>query len=297
MTALTLDTAPYVIDETVTVMAFDQFSREEPMYTKLFKITGSSKHAETRASMGGIGDFQPRTEFAAPSTDTPTTEFKRSTTHDEKDLMLQVDRKVVEDDLFDTFTEFGIKLGQSHVRTVEKSAAAIFENANSSALAEDSVAICGTHTSADGSNSQSNKGISTLNSANLSTTRTSHKGFTDYRGERVAISPGMLLVGDTLEDRAYEIVLTQKEVGTANNTINRNAGRWMVAVWPYITGYKWFTIDFQLMMRNLFWYWRMPLEIFGNGDLMTGTRSIAGYYRSHGVCYDWRWVYGQFATS
>ena len=52
------------------------------------------------------------------------------------------------------------------------------------------------------------------------------------------------------------------------------------------------TMDSGLMRANNPWFWRIPLETYGDGELMKGLRSVAGYFRASLGPVDWRWIYG-----
>ena len=120
--------------------------------------------------------------------------------------------------------------------------------------------------------------------------------FTDYRGNKINVNPDLLIVPEDLEQTAYEIIRSSGDPTSGNLKANFHNGRYGAVVWRELTSTTaWFMADSRLMAMNLIWYWRIPLEIFGDGALMAGTRSIGGYYRASWGALDWRWLYGQFA--
>ena len=166
---------------------------------------------------------------------------------------------------------------------------------------EDGDTLCSTaHTNVDGGNSQGNRGTSALTHPTVGATRELMRRFTGYRGEEIVIEPDLLLVPDEKEQDAWEVVRSSGDPDSANHKANFHNGRYGVIVWGYLSASdanNWFMIDSAEMRMALYWYWRIVLEIYGDGELMKGLRSIGGYFRSsHGVT-DWRWVYGHNAAA
>jgi phage major head subunit gpT-like protein len=302
MSTITQANASYVSDETVSIFAFDEFIQAQPRMPTLFTQQGSSTYREIRGSMSGLTDFSEKVALADPSEDSPIQQFKKEFVHREFALAVKVERKVYEDQQFPFFEQLGRKIGESAVRTFEKYAAKVFNEAFSSSnyLAEDALSLCNdAHLNSDGANSQDNKGTTALSYAAVDTTRTAMKRFTDYRGNVMAVEPDLLLVPVTLERTAYEITRSSGDPTNANNVANFFNGQLSTLTWTYLDAVdtnNWFLIDSRLMKQNLFWYWRMVLEIFGDGDAFKGLRRIGGYYRSSHDSIDWRWIYGHSVT-
>jgi hypothetical protein len=291
--AITASSASYVIDETISSVAFNEFLTEPLMMPMLATIQGSSKDREKTASIGGLGDFQLKTAGAESSESEPVQQFDKEYVHQPFALQTKIQREVIDDQRVDYFGQFGGKLGQSAARTMEKALANVFINAFTSTLAEDDLSLCNSaHLNADGGNSQDNSGTTALSNDAVSSTRQLMRAFSDYDGNVISVNPDLLLVPSELEETAFEIVKSQLNPQNANNAANWNMGL-SVLVWLYLTdATDWFLIDRRLMKQNLKWYQRVPLEVFGDGDLFKGQRRVGGYYRSsHGVA-DWRWVYG-----
>jgi len=75
--------------------------------------------------------------------------------------------------------------------------------------------------------------------------------------------------------------------------VNVYQGTVDVIIWEYLTDTNaWFSIDAELMSRNLFLFLRMALEFYGNRDWDTHVSSVGGYTRFSFGPEDWRWVYG-----
>ena len=162
-------------------------------------------------------------------------------------------------------------------------------------LAEDGLSLCNAaHVNVDGGNSQSNAGSTALGYAAVGTTQTAMRLFTDYRGKQIMVEPDLLLHPVTLDQTAFEIIRSSGDPTNANNVANYH-GRLKSLSWSYLDASdtdNWFMIDSRLMKQNLIWYWRMALEIFGDGDAFKGLRRLGGYFRSSHDSIDWRWIYG-----
>lgn len=297
---ITQTNAGYVSDETVSVFAFDQFMRASPRMPTLFTQQGSSTYREVRGSMSGLGSFQAKTQLQGPTEDAPIQQYKKEFLHQEFALGVVVERKVYEDQQFPFFQQLGSAIGLSAIRTFEEQGAAVFNEAFSSStyLCEDGLTLCNSaHVNSDGGNSQDNSGTSALSYDNVGATMILHRGFTDYRGKKIQIEPNLLLVPINLEQTAFEIVRSSGDPTEANLKANYFNGRLAAIAWQYLTDTNnWFEIDMALMRDNLFWYWRMPLEVFGDGDAWKGLRRLGGYYRSSHSSIDWRWIYGHDVT-
>lgn len=290
---ITAATASYVIDETISSVAFDEFAREPLMMPMFFSLLGSSKDREKSATIGGLGDFQIKAPGSESSESEPVTQFSKEYIHNSFALQTKITREVIDDQRVDYFGQFGGKLGQSAARTMERGAADLFNNAFSTTLSEDGLSLCNNaHLNADSGNSQDNLGTTALSNDAVTSTRQAMRGFKDYEGNPISVNGSLLLVAPGNEEAAYEIAKSQLNPQNQSNAANWNMGL-QVVVWLYLSDAEsWFLIDPRLMKQNLKWYQRIALEVFGDGDLFKGQRRVGGYYReSHGVD-DWRWVYG-----
>lgn len=290
--------ASYVSSEVIGTFAFDEFFQAPGMMPMLFEQKMSASHREVSGSMSGLGDFQVKQPLASPSTSDPTQQFDKEFIHAAYSLESSVARETVDDQRFPFFQEFGLKIGQSAQRTTEKLGARVFNNAFTTTYgaAEDGLALCHTaHLNADGGNSQGNDGSTAFSNEAVTLTRTLMRAFTDYSGNVIEIEPDAIMVSNSSDNEAklFEVLRSNQTPDNANNAANFNQGRYQGYVWRYLTDTNnWFMMDTRLRALNLFWYWRIVLEIFGDGDLFTGRRRVGGYFRSSHGAKDWRWIYG-----
>jgi len=254
-------------------------------------------HQEVSASLSGAGSFEIKPETSAVNKTGIIQQYQKAFVHTEYQLIMEVSRKTEQDDTFGIISNLGEMIGDSFNQKVEDLGADLFNDMFDGAeyKAEDDKAICHTaHTNVDGGNSQGNLGTTALTVAGLTAAQTAAKKLTNYRGtSKIKFRGDIIAVPVDLEFAGWEIVNSQGRPDSANNGDNMFNGRMSLMVWDELTDVNdWFLIDSRKMDRNLKWHWRMPFEVAGTGDLIAGTRTIAGYFRSSHGCKDWRWVYG-----
>jgi hypothetical protein len=296
MGTITSGSMSYILDEVVSGVAFESFYDAPFMTPVMYSMRGSMGRRERFSSIGGPGAFQQKLSTANASEANVTQQFQKTFTHNAFALQIPFEREFVDDEDWGTVEEIGRELGTSAAQTIEVAGAALFIDSFNGATyqSEDALSICNSaHLNVDGGNSQSNSGSTAFSMASIKSTRTLMRKFTNYAGDKIAVNPDMLLCPVDIEEDAWEVVRSSGRPDTANRADNMYNGMFKLVVWPFLSDADdWWMIDSRLMARNLLWFQRVPLEIFGDGNLFTGTRRIGGYYReSHGVR-DWRWVYG-----
>lgn len=222
-----------------------------------------------------------------------------------------IERELIDDNLYadagipKSITGKVTKLADAAAVHREKSAASLFTNAftDSGVDAEgfpiagaDSVGLCSTAHPATPTNSstQTNEGTLSLTGGNLTTTALLMREFTDDRGELINVHPDTLLVPPELEETALQIVGTDRVLGSNNNDININKGRYNVVAWDYLTDSNaWFVIDSMLKSEHLVWLDRIAPEFAMTEDFDTLQGKWRGYYRYSRGFDAWQWIYGQ----
>jgi hypothetical protein len=182
---------------------------------------------ERRIRMGGYGDLpavlqgDPYVALTSPTDEEATYNIsKRGGT---EDLTLEA---IANDDL-GVIRRIPRALGRAAARTLHKF---VFGFISTNPVIYDGLALF-----VAGHN---NIGTGVLNAANLAAGRLAMVKQTEYGagGERLGISPKYLVVPPELEQVAYELTTTDREVGSANNTLNfaRTFGLQVVVV-PWLT--------------------------------------------------------------
>ena len=262
----------------------------------LYNVQTSSKAAEHNLGIGGFGDwveYKGRIDY-----DGNERGFQTNYVHTEFVRGFKVERKLVDDDLYNIINPQPRGLALAAMRKREKDAASVFNNAfSSSYVGGDAVALCSASHPYSPSNAtvQSNRGTTALSVDSVDTTRRLMRSYKDDRGELVPVNPDTILIPPALERTAWEIINTPLQPYTANNTANFNASKLnRVIVWDYLTdSNNWFLVDSMMAGMYLNWYDRVPMEFAMDptSDFSLEAR-FRGYMRYSYGWDDWRWIYG-----
>ncbi len=262
----------------------------------LYSVQTSAKAQEYALGVGGFSDW---TAYkGAIEYDDNEQGFKVTYTHQEYAKGFKVERRLVDDDLYNIINERPAGLALSATRTMEKHAASVFNNAfSSSYVGGDAVALCSASHPYSPSNAavQSNRGTTALSFDAVVTTRRLMREYKDDRGELIPVNPDTILVPPELEETAKTLVETTQKPGTANNDINFVGSRVRnVIVWDYLTdANNWFLIDSAMAKMYLKWYNRVPLDMAMDptSDFRLEAR-FRGYVRYSYGWDHWTWIYG-----
>lgn len=273
----------------------------ESRIPRLFNVMSSNKAWEYFLGVGGMSDWK---EFeGAIEYDTFDQGYRTTLTHKEYVQGFAVERKLVDDDLYSVINPQPKALAISAMRTREKHAASIFNNAFSgSYTGGDAVSLCNnSHPLAPthAGDVVDNAGATALSYDALVATRELMRAYTDDRGELTPINPDTLLVPAEIEEEAFTIWKTMQKPDSANYHDNFVSGFLKnIIVWDYLTdANNWFLIDSTLAKMHLLWLDRTPLEF--TMDPTSDFNLVAkfrGYMRYSYGWSDWRWVYGHAVT-
>ena len=119
------------------------------------------------------------------------------------------------------------------------------------------------------------------------------RDFLDETDNLINVMGDTLLVPPELEETAYEIVNSDKQLDSANNNVNFNKGRYKVLVWDYLSDTdNWFLIDSRYAKMFLKWFNRIPVEFNKDKDFDTYLSKWSAYTRySYGFS-DWKFILG-----
>lgn len=273
-------------------------SRRPSLRTAMFDVMASQKAAEHFETFGAVTPdawetYEKTGLVPAVGFDRG---YKTTFTHKEYVAQLPIQRKLIEDSQYNNVMDAAMQLGDSFGLKTEYDAASVFNNAfSSSYLGGDGVALCSdAHPNSPFvSSTQDNNGTLALSKANVETTRLAMMAYKDDRGNLIGVMPDTILVPPALEQTALEIVGSQLDPTTANNTINVQYGRFKVVSWHYLTDSNaWFMIDSVRMRRDLKWFDRVPFAINRKVEDATVQATFIAYARYSFGWRDWRWVYG-----
>ena len=300
MATATTGTLSYLFDEVTSAIAIEKYFEGPFLVPLLYNMQGTGNRRDRSSSFGGLGKFQAKSETASASEATVTQQFQKTFVQSEFALMLPVSRMVVDFEEWGFLQDLGVELGTAAAYTVEDDGIALFRDAVTGATytSEDGLSICNNaHVNADSGNSQDNLLTAAFSMAAIKAAHVAMRKFTNYDGLKLSVNPDELMVPVDLEEDAWETVRSAMRPDSSNLRSNFYAGRYSLFVSPLLTDASdWFMMDSRLRARYLRWYQSAALEIFGDGNLDTGTRKIGGYYRESHGCTDWRWIIGHSVT-
>lgn len=288
------------LDPIVQFRAQQAFNRRASLISTLFNVQTSTRAYEAVSGVGAIGIDAWKNY--SKSGQVPEVDFdqmyKQTYTHREYPVDFSVERKTIDDADFNAVFRVADRIGDSSALFREVEAASVFNNAfSASFLGADGVALCSDshpYGPQKTGSVQDNNYALTLTRDNLRTMREAMMAFTDDNGNKMAVTPDLLLVPPALEDDGIEIVNSLLNPNNANNTVNPMAGRFRVLPWHFLTDSNaFFLIDSTLMRQSLDWFDRVPFGVkMRDGD----DRTVKAYWRayqrfSYGFS-DWKWVAG-----
>jgi phage major head subunit gpT-like protein len=241
---------------------FDKHQKQYKDYISLiFNVEDSQKAQEFNLGIGDLGEMDEwQASGAKISYEDFSKGFKSTYTHRKYSKGIQIERELLEDDLYSEIKKRVRKLSRVVYFTTQKHAAGVFNFAFSAGyLGPDNKPLCATdHPKMPGSSSTfSNKGARELNANNVELTRTDMLSWTDDKGNPIMIVPDTLLVPPALRKKAIIIAETDEEPDTTDHGINVWKGHLNVIEWPFLTDTNaWFLVDMSRMKEFLTWFWR-----------------------------------------
>lgn len=284
-----------LLEPGLSTVFFDNFYSEnqQAIAPILYNVKDSKKAQEHDLEMGDVADFAAFTG-SIPFDDTGEG-YKTNYVHAEFARGMKLERKLVDDDLYDVVARIPQRLGLAAFRKRETDAASLFNNCVVAGITGgDGVALgSSAHPSNNGGSSQSNLGTTALSPTELDTARIAMTKYKTNRGNPTTIQPDMLIVPTDLQSYAYEILNARGKVDTAQNNPNFHYGSYKLVVWPnYLSSTtRWFLVDSKLMKMYLKWWDRIQPQFFKDTDFSTLAALFAGYMRYSYGWSDWRFLY------
>lgn len=293
-----------LIDTFLRDVANDQkeYRDLESMIPKLYNMKTSTRAFEEHLSVSQLGDLP---KFTGQLSYLPRySGFLTKVEHAEYAGGVQSERKLIDDEQYGVLSDNAAGLMDSAERTKEKIGVRPFAFATSAAFDfmttdEGKPLASTTHLSrsgADTSTGFSNAGTSALDPASLAATRLLMKQFRTDIGERFTTSnKWAIIVPDTLESTAYEIVNTKAGLYSAEGTVNREAAiGYTVIPYPRLDDFStksWGLVDIEAMKKALAWYDRVAPEYDHTIDFETKSIKHSVYMRCSYAWTSWRWIY------
>lgn len=291
-----------LMDKRLTLVEENKYKSLESMIPKLYNVTSTNQQWEEYFNVGSLPDIP---EFTGKIEYLPMAPgYHTKIEPKEYAGGIQVERKFLDDKLYNVFDRRAESLVESAHRTREKLGVKTFVNAFSTAFdfmeSEEGTSLCSSsHTTKSGTSTASgfdNSGTSALSKTSVAATRLLMRKFRNDRSERIAMSDNLaLIVPDNLVDAAQEIVGTSHGLDTAEGNINPQAGRYTIIPYLRLDDYdtnNWFMVDMDRMKQDLLWLNRVNDDINHTIDFETYLTKMSIYYRVAYGWKDWRWIYG-----
>ncbi len=225
----------------------------------IYNVEKSNKAQEFNLGTGGLGLME---EWNSSGRQVAYEDihkgFKATYTHKKYSKGLEIERELLDDDLYAEIKKRTRSLSQSVYYTRQYYAALTFNQAfNDTYAGPDNKALCSTAhpLSPTDTTTWSNAADLALNADNVEKVRNYMKEWTDDKGNLLAINPDTLIVPSALRKAALVIADSDKEPDTADNNVNIWRGSLNVIEWDFLTNPKaWFMVDMERMKNFLNWY-------------------------------------------
>ena len=290
-----------LLDPRFSGIFFRNLDQLADMVPDLFDFpTDNGRDQFSYSEVGEMGDWD---EFTGTVTyDEIAQGFDVFATHKEFASGFQVERKLFDDDQYHIMDERPMELSSAYVRTRQKHAARLFNNAFSNdaffySHSEGTPLCSDSHlTNASGVSTATgfdNVVTTGLSAVALTAMRNQFVGFRSDRGNRIAVVPDEIWIPNDLYERAFEIVASAGKVDVATNNANVHQGAYTIREWNYMTSAaNYFLVDSAGRKKNLKWVDRVDAEFAFAEDIDTLIAKWRGYSRYSWLYRNWRWILG-----
>lgn len=289
---------------------YETYKEVPEQYSKIYNIKTSNKAKETDY---GLGAFRPWKKFGnsfttvGDSVDMPTVEYQkihpgleRTYIHEEFASGFMVERKFVDDEMYDVIEKLPKDLARAGRYKVEMDAASMFNDAliaSPTAKIYDGQPLFSTaHPLIEAENEGlaatcSNLVAGKLSAETLKAAILLGRKQLDEAGKLMVMNFDTLVVPPALEWLAMELTKTTGKPGTELNDINVLKGALNIIVWDYLTNDEaCFIMDSKNHEANFFW--RVKPDFQREKDFDSFVQKYNGYMRySYGIS-DWRGFIG-----
>jgi len=208
-----------------------EYKNYENQHTQIYAIETSDRAFEEEVMESGFGEAPVKTEGAGVSYDQAQEVYTARYTHETIALAFSLTEEAVEDNLYDRLSARYTKaLARSMAQTKQIKSAAVLNNAFTTSIGGDGVALCATnHPTLSGPNLSNTLATpADLSETSLEQALIDIAAFTDERGLKIAVQGLKLIIPKELMFTADRIMKSTLRVGTADNDINAILNKGMV---------------------------------------------------------------------
>jgi len=192
-------------------------------HSDIYTTESSDRAFEEEVMLSGFGEAPVKSEGAGVAYDQAQEVYTARYSHETIALAFSLTEEAIEDNLYDRLSSRYTKaLARSMATTKQIKAANILNNAFTTSLGGDGVALCSTaHPTLGGANLANELATSAdLSEASLEQALIDIAAFTDERGLKIAVQGTRLIIPKELQFTADRILKSTLRVGTADNDIN-----------------------------------------------------------------------------
>lgn len=293
---------------------FETYQEKPEQFSQVFKVQASDKAIETDFRMGGFGLFDQKDSLGSVNYQEPTGTKPLQYIHQEFASGYIVERKLIDDEQYNTINKMSASLARAARATVETQAATVLNNAFTTTGFDGKALIATDHVRLDGGSMsnllQTTYGAAAINGSlsdqNLKAALIQARAQVDDRGILIQVQPTVLVVPPALEYTARTLVGGTNlsvlgtglvsggttDAATAKNTLPPLK----IVVMDYLTSSTaWFLMDPKVAELNFFW--RKKLEFKNMEDFDTMQAKYRAYMRFSCGWSDFRGIIGSKGTN
>ena len=241
----------------------DAYNKYELKYPRVFNVIDMAKNTITDAELGGFGGLQVQNDGSEVQFDDPLTPRTNTHTYDVRALAYRVHDRLIRNDLYGEVEKFEKDLVDASNDDAEQSAANVLINAfTTTNTGFDGLGLCSTaHTRLDGGSTQANRASTdeALSMTAVKNALITGRKWKNHRGRPRAFKARFLVVPPDLMHTAYEIMDSEMDPETDNNTSNVVRNRFGMEeplVWEYLTSTTGWFLQFDQSDLNFYWRFR-----------------------------------------
>ena len=280
----------------VTKVFGDAYNQLPTMFDKIFETHTSSRAYEERTLMHGLGLATQKNEGSSITYDDMKQQWTQRYKHVTYGTGFIITEEEMEDNQAEEVAAMRAKeLKLAHIRRKETVAANILNNGFDSNFTHgDGVELLATnHPTLIGNQSNELSTAADLSEAALEQAHIDIRNMKDQRGNRIAVSPIMLIVPADLEPTASRLLMSNLRPDTANNDINFMNGRIRngILVDQYLTDTDAWFLKTDIS-NGLEHHTRREMRVELDNDFDTSNAKFKATARYSFGATDWRGIFG-----
>ncbi len=268
-----------VLEPGLRKVFFQGYKDRPEQFSTIFTIKGSKKAVEHDYHIAGLGEWDDKDSMGSAASDVLRPGEQIDYTHAEYAKQCQVERKFVDDELYEVISKIPKSLGKGGRLKAEKTAAAVI-NGGFTNTGYDGVALFSAAHPRYGAigGTVSNLATGALSDANVKSALTKGRAMTDDAGMPIEFQAKRLVVPADLEWTGLKITQNSFEADTTDRNDNFLKSRLSLFVWDYLTSTTaWMLQD--PTIGELIFYWRIRPEFNKDKEFTTMLAAWLGYER------------------